>query len=234
MVKGRKITKRQLKEPDEFITLTERTFIFVRQNTKKVAAAGIIILVLIVAAVFFQMWEKKKEEEAARAFGVALETYERTTAQARESLAQDEKATLAKFDEVITKFPRTSSGKISLVYKGNILLKLDEYDEANKVYTIFLDKAGKEKLYRYFAWEGLGHAYEGKKDYVKALEAYKKILEVGEGYQLAEAHLNIGYCYDKLGKNKEALESFKAFLNSSQKSSLTNPILRKISFLEKQ
>ena len=234
MVKGRKITKKQLKEPDEFITITERTFVFIRQHTKKIAAAGVILLVLILAAVFFQMWEKRKEEDAARAFGVALEISGRGTAQAQESSAQDFKAVLEKFDEIILKFPRTSSGKISLVFKGNILLKLEEYDEAIKTFTIFLDKAGKERLYRYFAWEGLGHAFEGKKDYAKALEAYKKILDIGEGYQLAEAHLSIAYCYEKLNKNKEALENFKAFLNNSQKSSLTNPILRKISYLEKQ
>jgi tetratricopeptide (TPR) repeat protein len=234
MVKGKKITKKQLKEPDEFITITERTFVFIRQHTKKIAAAGVILLVLILAAVFFQMWEKRKEEDAARAFGVALEISGRGAAQAQESSAQDHKSVLEKFDEIIIKFPRTSSGKISLVFKGNILLKLDEYDEAIKAYTVFLDKAGKERLYRYFAWEGLGHAYEGKKDYGKALEAYKKILDIGEGYQLAEAHLSIAYCYEKLGKNKEALESFKAFLNNSQKSSLTNPIIRKVSYLEKQ
>ena len=234
MVKGKRITKRQLKEPDEFITITERAFVFIRQHTKKIAAAGTILLVLILAAVFFQMWEKRKEEQAARAFGVALEISGRGVAQGQEGSAQDFKAVLEKFDEIILKFPRTSSGKISLVFKGNILLKLDEYDEAIKAYTIFLDKAGKERIYQYFAWEGLGHAYEGKKDYAKALEAYKKILDIGEGYQLAEAHLTIAYCYEKLGKNKEALESFKAFLNSSQKSSLTNPIIRKVSYLEKK
>jgi hypothetical protein len=27
-------------------------------------------------------------------------------------------------------------------------------------------------------------------------------VEIGEGYQLAEAHLNIGYCYEKMGKKE--------------------------------
>jgi tetratricopeptide (TPR) repeat protein len=97
-----------------------------------------------------------------------------------------------------------------------------------------LENAGKERLYRYLAWEGLGHTYEGKKDYAKALEAYQKILDIGEGYQLAEAHLNMGNCYEKLGKAKEALDNFKAFLGNSQKSFLADVILRKISILEKQ
>jgi len=234
MVKRKRITKKQLKEPDEFITLTERAFIFIREHSKKVAAGGGLLLVLIVAFIVLQMWDKKKEEEAAREFGVATGLYERGIAQAPEGSIQGEKDILAKFDEIITKYPRTSSGRFSLLYRGNVYLKKGEFDEAIKAYTAFLDRSGKEKLYRYFAWEGLGHAHEGKKDYAKALEAYQKIVEGGEGYLLAEANLSIGYCYEKLGKSKEALESFKAFLSSNPKSSLSNVLLRKISLLEKQ
>ena len=234
MVKRKRITKKQLKEPDEFITLTERAFFFIREHSKKVAGGGILFLVLILAFILLQMWDKKKEEEAARELGVATGLYERVVAQAREGSTQGDKDILAKFDEIITKFPRTSSGRFSLLYKGNMYLKIGEFDEATKAYTAFLDKSGKERLYRYFAWEGLGHAYEGKKDYAKALEAYQKMLEVAEGYQLAEANLNIGYCYEKLGKSREALESFKAFLSSNPKPSLTNVVLRKVSLLEKQ
>lgn len=234
MVKGKRITKKQLKEPDEFITLSERAFIFIREHSKKMAGAGIALLVLIVAVVLMQIWEKKKEAEAARSYGVASEMYERSVVQEREGSTQDYKEVLAKYDEIITKFPKTSAGEWSLLYKGNILFKQGNFDEAIKSYTVFLDQSGKERLFRYFAWGGLGHAYEGKKDFAKALEAYQKALEFGEGFQLADSNLNIGYCYEKLGKTKEALDSFKAFLNSGQKSFLTNAILRKVSILEKQ
>ena len=233
MVKGKKITKRKLKEPDEFITLTERAFEFLSHHTKWIAAGGILILVIILAVVFFRMEERKREEEAAQVYAVASEMFERGIAQRQEGSAQDYKDVLAKFNEVVAKFPRTSFGKLSLIYIGNICLRQGEYDEAIKAYSAFLEKMGKERLYSYFAWEGLGHAYGAKKDYSNALEAYQKILRVGEGYQLDEAHLNLGYCYEKLGKSKEAIENFRSFLKGSPKSLLANVILRKISLLEK-
>jgi tetratricopeptide (TPR) repeat protein len=150
----------------------------------------------------------------------------------REGSPSEYKTLLEKFDEVITTFPRTSSGKFSLLYKGNIHLRLGEFDEAIKEYQSFLQKAGKEKLYRLFAMEGLGYAYEGKKDYEKALEAYQKIIAMGENFQLPDAYLSMGLCYEKLGKNKDALENYRAFLRVSQKSMMTNAVLRKISHLE--
>jgi tetratricopeptide (TPR) repeat protein len=233
MVKGKRISKKQLREPDEFITLTERVFHFAGEHGKKMIAGGILLLVIIVVILFYQMWERKKDEEAARAYEIASEMYEKGIAQDREGSSPNDKDIMAKFDEVAAKFPRTLFGRLALIYGGNIHLKLGEYDEAIKAYSAFIERGGKQELYKYFAWDGLGHAYEGKKDYGKAIEAYQKILDVGKGFQLEEAHLNIGYCYEKLGQNKEALVNFNAFLKSSSKSLLTNVILRKVSLLEK-
>ena len=233
MVRGKKITKKRLKEPDEFITFTERAFIFIRQHIKKIGAAGVIVIIILLSFVFYQKWEKGKEEEADRAFNLAVGIYQEANSPNREGSPSDYKNALEKFDEVIRKFSRTSSGKLSLLYKGNICLRLNEFGEAEKSYSTFLEKGGKEKNYRLFALEGLGYAFEGKKDYEKALNAYKKIVEMGESFQLADAHLNIGRCYEKLGKNNEALESYKSFLKIAPKSQMTNAVLRKISILEK-
>ena len=232
----KKITKKKLKEPDEFFTLTQRAFLFITGHLRKIITGGIIFLVILLLIVFFQMWERQKEEEAYRDFNLALEIYQRAASPGRERLPlenKENKNVLAKFDEVIGKFPRTSSGKLSLLYKGNLHLRLAEFEEAIKAYQTFLEKAGKEKLYRLFAMEGLGLAYQGKKDYENALQTYQRILEMGDSVQLAGAYLNIGLCYEKLGKNKEALENYKVFLKTSEKSLMTNMILKKISNLEK-
>jgi tetratricopeptide (TPR) repeat protein len=229
----RKITKKRLKEPDEFITLSQRAFLFISGHLKKVVAGGIVFLVILLLIIFFRMWEKQKEEEAYRDFSLAVEIYHGAGSPSRERLPLENKNVLVKFDEVITKFPRTSSGKLSLLYKGNVYLRLGEFEEAIKAYQTFLEKAGKERFYRLFAMEGLGFAYQGKKDYENAVRTYQKILEMGESAQMVDAYLNIGFCYENLGKNKEALENYKEFLKASQKSMMTNVILKKISNLEK-
>jgi len=56
---------------------------------------------------------------------------------------------------------------------------------------------------------------------------------MGGTFESADAYLGMGRCYEKLGKNKEALENYKNFLKISKKSNETNAVLRKISLLEK-
>jgi tetratricopeptide (TPR) repeat protein len=233
MVSGKKIIRKKLKEPDEFMSLTERAYLFITRHSRSIAVGGTVILILLLAIFFFQRWENKKEENAYQMFSLAVEAYQSVSTPYREASPQEYKNALEKFNEVVTKFPRTSFGKLSILYKGNIHLRLGEFEEAAKAYESFLQKAGKEKLYRSFAMEGLGYAYEGKKDYEKAVNAFQKNIELGESFQLADTYLGMGRCYEKMGKNKEALENFRNFLKVSQKSNMTNAILRKISLLEK-
>ena len=233
MTRTKKIIKKKLKEPDEFITLFERAYLFINRQYKSIAVGGIIVLILVLSFFFFQRWEKKNEENAHQIFNLTVETYQMVSNPYREASIQDYKNILEKFNEAITKFPRTSSGKLSILYKGNIHLRLGEFEEAIKAYESFLQKGGKEKLYRSSATEGLGYSFEGKKDYEKAVNAFQKVIDLGESFQLGNAYLGMGRCYEKLGKNKEAIENYKNFLKVSQKSQMTNIILRKISNLEK-
>jgi tetratricopeptide (TPR) repeat protein len=110
---------------------------------------------------------------------------------------------------------------------------LGEFDEAIKAYEGYLAKGGKEKLYRAFAMGGLGYSYEGKKDYEKAIGAYQKLVDLGEGFELANAHLGMGRCYEKMGKTREAIEHYRSFISASPRSQMANIVLRKISNLEK-
>lgn len=166
-------------------------------------------------------------------FHLAVETYRGVSSPYREGSPQEYKTVLEKFDEVVTKFPRTSSGKIAILYKGNIYLRLGEFEDAIKAYEGFLRKMGKEKLYRSFAMDGLGYSHEGKKEYEKAANAYQKVIDLGESFQSAYAYLGLGRCYEKLGKWKEAVENYKNFIKVSPKSEMTNIVLRKISVFEK-
>lgn len=233
MTKIKKIIKKKLKEPDEFISLTEKAFIFITHQSKSIAVGGIIVLLLVLSLFFYQRWKTKNEGNASQLFNLAVEAYQTVSTPSREGLIQEYKNILEKFNEVIEKFPRTSSGQLSVLYKGNLHLRLGEYEEAIQSYDRFLQKAGKEKLYRSFALEGLGYSFEGKKDYEKAINAYQKILGIGENFQMVNAYLGMGRCYEKLGKNKEAIEQYKSFLKVSQKSMMTNTVLRNISNLEK-
>ena len=233
MTSTKKIIKKKLREPDEFITLTERAYLSVTHHAKSIAVGAGIVLVLLSFIFFFQKWENKNAENAYQMFNSVVDTYQMVSSPYREGSPQEYKNVIERFNEVITQFPKTPGGKLAVLYKGNIHLRLGEFDEAIKAYESYLEKAGKEKLYRSFAMEGLGYSYEGKRDYEKAMNAFQKVIDLGVGFQLANAYLGLGRCCEKMGKTKEALENYKSFIKISQTSQMANIVLRKISSLEK-
>jgi len=233
MTRTKKIIKKKLKKPDEFITLTERTFLFITHHSRSIAVGAGIVLILLLCIFSLEKWKKKNEENAYLMFHLAVESYQMVSSPYRDGSPQEYRTVLEKFDEVITKYPRTSSGEIALLFKGNIYLRLGEFDDAIKAYEAFLGKTGKEKLFRSFALDGLGYSYEGKKEYQKAADAYQRLVGLGEGFQSADAYLGLGRCYEKMRKTKEALENYKNFISVSKKSETTNIVLRKVSDLEK-
>jgi tetratricopeptide (TPR) repeat protein len=233
MTSPKKIIKKKLKEPDEFVTLSERAYVFISHHFKPIAGGGIVVLLLILLFLLYQRWERRNEENAFQMLNAAVETYERVSSPYRDAPTQEYKGVLEGLIEVATKFPRTSPGKLAILYQGNINLRLGEFDQAIQAYESFLQKGGEERLYRCFAMEGLGYSYEGKKDYEKAINAYQREIESGEGFELANAYLGLGRCYEKLGKAKEAVENYRSFMKVSKKSEMKNIVLGKISNLEK-
>jgi tetratricopeptide (TPR) repeat protein len=229
----KKITKKKLKQPDEFISFTEKSYLFINEHIKQISIGAILILVVILSFFLYRMWDQKKEDEAKQKFILALEAYQMASSPYRESSPAEYKKVLEGFEGVIKNYSGTASGKYSLIYKGGIHLRLGEFDEAIHAYDTFLRRTDKDKLYQLFALKGLGYAHEGKDDYEKAVKAYLEILKWGEKYYWSGVHLNLARCYEKLGKREEALENYKAFLKASPKSISTNSVLKKISLLEK-
>ncbi|MDP3016208.1 MAG: hypothetical protein Q8N70_03940, partial [Deltaproteobacteria bacterium] len=72
----KKITKKKLKQPDEFLSFTEKSYLFISHHIKKMAIGAILVLVLILSFFLFRMWDQKKEDEANQKFILALEAYQ--------------------------------------------------------------------------------------------------------------------------------------------------------------
>jgi tetratricopeptide (TPR) repeat protein len=232
MVKKIKISKKKLKQPDEFITFTEKGLRLIGKYLKHIAIGAVVVVFILLAFFIFRYWEKGKEAQASQKFNSAVDLYQKANSPYREGTSDEFRNVLGRFDEVIGQFPRTSSGRIALLHKGNIHLRLGEFEEAVKAYETLLTKSGIEKVYHSLALEGLGYAYEGKKEYEKALHAFKETLRKGEKLQSAETYLNMGRIYEEMGKTDEALENYKSYLKVAQKSQKNQFVLRKISLLE--
>jgi len=84
--------------------------------------------------------------------------------------------------------------------KGNVYLRLHQYDDAIKQYQKAIDC---DKHYA-AAFNNLGKAYYSQEQLDKAKEYYQTAINLADHYD--DAHYNLGILLTKLGENKEAIQ----------------------------
>jgi outer membrane protein assembly factor BamD (BamD/ComL family) len=145
-----RLTRKDLRAPDEFQTLTRQTMDFVEANRTAVMAALGAAIVLLLAIVAFRMISQSREASASAAYSEAR------------ALLADKKydAAAARFQGVATQYSGTSYGPLALLEHGNALLLADKPAEAAAAYEGFLKTSPGTDYLRQLAHTRLGYAQE--------------------------------------------------------------------------
>jgi outer membrane protein assembly factor BamD (BamD/ComL family) len=145
-----RLTRKELRAPDEFQTLTRQALEFIEANRTAVMAALGAAIVLLLAIVAFRMISESREASASVAYS-----------EARGLLADkkyDEAA--ARFESVATQYSGTSYGPLALIERGNALLLADKPLDAAAAYEAFLKTSPDTDYLRQLAHTRLGYAHE--------------------------------------------------------------------------
>lgn len=224
----KRISKKKLKEPDEFITTAAKVFLWTRENLRLILT-GIIVGALVASSiVFWRIRTEKREEAALNSFHRALETL----ASSESPSSKRYQEALDEFERIKREYPSARAAQLAQLQLGLGLLESKHYDKAVETYRTFLESNPSERLYRLFAQQNLGYAYEGQGDYQKALDSFQGLIDMGESFLRPWAYINIGRCYEKLGKREEALQNYRIFLEKYPDSTMVPMIMNKVGILE--
>jgi tetratricopeptide (TPR) repeat protein len=143
MTKG--MRRKELKEPDEFLTLSRRFLDYAREHERQLTGAVLAVVgigTLALGARWYRAWQFGKAEAA---FGAA-----------RLELAAQRLPTAAeRFERVSAEWPSSPYGKLALVYLGNCYAELGKDAEARDAYAKALASAD-DPLTRQIAYYNLG------------------------------------------------------------------------------
>ena len=150
MARTEKLTRKDLRQPDEFQTLSRQALEWVEQNRNAVIAALAAIIVVLIAVVAYRMISQSREASAATAY-----------AEAR-ALLNDKKYTdaAARFDEVANRYSSTSYGALALLERGNALLLSGQPADAVSAYERYLQSSPPTDYLRQLGHARLGYAHE--------------------------------------------------------------------------
>lgn len=196
----RRPTRKELREPDEFVSLIDAAGDYVADHLPRVIAGAAGLLVLILIGVGLRFYFNHQAQAAAEAFYNAGNVYDRKDYKT----ASDQFATLA------NEYPGTSPGRLALLYLGDAYLAQHQDAQARDTLQKFLD-ADNRPAFRQLALLQLGVAGEALGNTAEARKAYAQAAAIKEGAQ-GMAELALARVTLRQGDKAGAIAIYQRFL----------------------
>jgi tetratricopeptide (TPR) repeat protein len=214
--------KKQLKKPDEFITLFSRIVLYVKGRARQFSVfLGVAILVALGVAIYFFL--VGRADRQARILEYEASGYYHGTALAGQKgakVAPNYQKALELYQQVVEKYPGTSSAMLSQYYIGNSYFELKNYDEAAKAYRKFNEKYHENHGLASLVYERLGYTALLQGNSQEAMDAFKKIVAMKDAKNQDQALFEIGRLYEKMEQKNEAIEEYKIITKNYMNSPL--------------
>lgn len=209
MPSAKKITRKELRQPDEFVFFARRALTLLQSHERFALFSGLFAGGMLLFILGWQWYWAFTSARASHEFQQALSTY-RASAYQR---AADQ------FSQVASHWPRTTSGRLASLYLGHCYVQQRSYAKAIEVYRDFLDKASKDEYLYQLALLSLAQASEREDSNTEALSFYSQAASLS-GLFTGEALLGQARLYEKLDDSAKAVEAYQEFLSRYPESPL--------------
>lgn len=197
-----KITRKELKQPDEFMSFVESAQAFFFANLRQVIISAVVVAVAIAIAFGTYLYERRGDRLAGEQFYGALNALNAK----QYKIAEDQFARLAESE------PRRRVGKLARFYLGCTYLDENDLPHARDAFVAFVADEH-DSTFANLALTNLGVIYERMGDYAKAAGAYQQASSIA-GPEQVRAQLGVGRMLAKQGQKDAAIAVYRAFLSA--------------------
>jgi predicted negative regulator of RcsB-dependent stress response len=197
---SKRITRKDLRQPDWFQTTTEKAFDSFAQHRLKVLAALGAFAVILLIILGWQLFKTRHNAAASTAFDAAFGLYHEQ--KYREAIPEFKK---------VQEYRWSRYSALSYLYEANSYLSLGEPAKASAPAERFLTATAPNTLYRQIALLTVATAQERQNQCKPALTAYAEAERIKNALQ-QEARLGKARCAEELGELQGAINSYRDFL----------------------
>ena len=194
-----KITRKQLKQPDEFVSWGAQALHYAVAHLKYIVLGTLLLVVIIVALVLWRQHETVSEELAYTRLAQGITLF-------HDEQRREEAFTA--FSQLIAEHPRTKAAVVALLYRGRCYLLKKDITPAIQDFKSTLNKTS-SKVLRAIAFNALGNTLWMQGDYRQAMDYFQHVITSGDEWLTPMAHVQVGMCWEKLGDAKKAVAAFQ-------------------------
>jgi predicted negative regulator of RcsB-dependent stress response len=202
VARSRKIRRKDLRQPDEFLTLSRQVGTYVAENRTLVLTVSGAVLFVVLAFLTYHAISVNRESRAAAAYHAA------------QALMADRKyeAAAAAFRDLAEGYRGSSHAKLAKLEQANALLMVKRTAEAALAYQQFLDAGPPADYLRQLALTRLAYTSEQRGDPADAATRFAAAAAT-LGPFTGDAVLGEARAAQKVGETDKARALYKRFLD---------------------
>jgi len=209
--------KRQLEEPDKFISFSARFLEFLsKYKVYMLSAMGVIFaLIIIISLVYY--YSDNSENKASAMLSNSVARYDKIKneygpVKACQEVAND-------FKQIIENRWGKDSAKRATVMYANICYNAGDFNNAAELYNKALPEFENNPFIKSLILNGLAYSCEGEKDYNSAAKYLEMILSGSNDATKDETLFNLGRLYAVMGNRDKSAEAFNEIITDYKDSS---------------
>jgi tetratricopeptide (TPR) repeat protein len=216
MAKEKLTRKELLKSPDEFLTVSGRVILYVKEHTLPFKIAGYILvgaaLVYLGINYYFDHVNRKGQEAYNAAYDEVIKI--KDVKADNEAVKKSEEL----FKKVMTDDSLSKASRLAPPQLAYLNFLQKKYPEAIRLYQEYLKEVPKNTAYHSLGLLALAASYEGEGDFGKSIETLQKILSSPDLSFKDQATLNLARVYGLAKQPEKAKETLKEFIEKYKNS----------------
>jgi len=203
--------KKELNQPDEFITMSNRALEYVKTNRKKIMNSVCIVLALVLCYSLYLFYTKTQEDKAFFQLAQDMAWYEKATTESADAVSLED--IKKKSDAFFDSYSGTSASMLARANYAQLFFKKGDYSEAVKRYTELLGNVRRDEGLINLALCALGQSYEALNKPEEAMRNFETLIESSCPLKKDEALFHMGLIYEKKGDSEKSKRSFSRIVN---------------------
>lgn len=203
--------KRDLNEPDEFISFWTKLFNLIFEYKLIFSSALGVMVVIIIVIMGMVYFTKKSEDKAFALLQQGIINY-----QTKLKNSTPEKAFLDVENDlqlIMDKYSNRDGSKLASFIYANMCYTAKNYDQAIELYKKSLINFNDKMFIKNLILNGLGYSYKAKKDFKTAARYFEAIASAPDYTIKDEALFNLGELYAAMGDHDKSITAFKKILS---------------------
>jgi predicted negative regulator of RcsB-dependent stress response len=206
--------KKELNEPDEFMSLSGRFLQFVLENKIQMMSGAGVLFALVIIFIGFHYHSLQNENKASALLESAMIKYQSLVkdmgpAKAFEDIKND-------FNAIQEKYSRTVAGEFAQVNMANIYYDSGNYEKAAAQYEKALIIFEDDPTFKNIILNGLGCSYEALNKNDLAIKYFEMIVLGPSNIMKGDALFNLGRIYALMEENTKSIDSFKQLISDHE------------------